>query len=600
MNIFDCTRGRSIGLLVTGSFILGTAIMPEANAAPKLLASEVIKEFQTLNNTVVPRNAGYKRFFSKSLQEKLDAVPYDDGTNYDVAILLRLDVDEVDFTSVGSAKLIKGEPPLVKINGGVTDELAAKRHLEVQSENAKRRFNQKKLKTQSTIRALANATGLSEWQLWDGQTNPISDSINVKLSKQELYKIKSLASGLVQGIEELDVPVDDVASAMVSTGVDPAVLNFPSRQGSGVGIFMTETGCAEYGLINNYTRYTGDSSNHAENVVSILRAVSPLSYIYCKQITFWHRYPTAEVLNGLNGNPQTDVMTMSMSSYQNDSDGEYKNSDRGWDNIVYDWNIPFVKSAGNRGEQEGAVTSPGKGYNSITVGNYDDATDTIANGSSFVDPNTGAAKPDLSAPGEAISAGGHTMWGTSQAAPHVAGFIADILSVYPWMKRNAALVKALMLADSVKPITGGSDKVGVGGLDFNRTLYNGYMHWWNGSNADYDNWAASDNGVLDWAIEVDIELTSSMSEVRMALTWLNRGSFTYDHRADAYPLGMDFSIMVLDPTGSIVASSGDMLQPYELVTFNPTQSGTYSVFINRVHNRDTDSAVKAALVTTWD
>ncbi len=45
--------------------------------------------------------------------------------------------------------------------------------------------------------------------------------------------------------------------------------------------------------------------------------------------------------------------------------------DKEIDNLIYQTKIVFVKSAGNRGAEEGNITSPGKAYNAITVGSVD-------------------------------------------------------------------------------------------------------------------------------------------------------------------------------------------------------------------------------------
>jgi hypothetical protein len=87
--------------------------------------------------------------------------------------------------------------------------------------------------------------------------------------------------------------------------------------------------------------------------------------------------------------------------------------------------------------------------------------------------------------------------------------------------------------------------------------------------------------------------------VRAALVWLNRGSYTYDHRADAHAIGIDLDLAVFDPDGNLIASSANFDNPFELVNFNTTIRGAYRFRIARAANRDTLSAVKMALRVDW-
>ena len=78
---------------------------------------------------------------------------------------------------------------------------------------------------------------------------------------------------------------------------------------------------------------------------------------------------------------------------------EYRDHDAEWDNEVLDHNEIVIVVAGNNNANHGnEISSPGKGFNVITVGNYNDATDTINSSSCYIDPETGINKPEVSAP----------------------------------------------------------------------------------------------------------------------------------------------------------------------------------------------------------
>jgi hypothetical protein len=86
------------------------------------------------------------------------------------------------------------------------------------------------------------------------------------------------------------------------------------------------------------------------------------------------------------------------------------------------------------GNQSGNVTTPAKAWNVIAVGNINDknnanwSDDDIHSTSSYINPNTGAEKPEVAAPGTSINTvAGQGNPGTSFAAPQVAGIAALLM-----------------------------------------------------------------------------------------------------------------------------------------------------------------------------
>ncbi|MER5362198.1 S8 family serine peptidase [Streptomyces sp. NPDC002785] len=132
----------------------------------------------------------------------------------------------------------------------------------------------------------------------------------------------------------------------------------------------------------------------------------------------------------------------------------------------------FVIAAGNSGPTLNTVSSPGCAPSVLTVGAVD-RDDSTAQFSSR-GPVTGShtLKPEIAAPGVAISAaaaGGRgvyayrTMSGTSMATPHVAGAAAMVKQRHPdW---TAQQIKAALVASAKSDIPGDVRETGGGRLD---------------------------------------------------------------------------------------------------------------------------------------
>jgi subtilisin family serine protease len=118
----------------------------------------------------------------------------------------------------------------------------------------------------------------------------------------------------------------------------------------------------------------------------------------------------------------------------------------------------FVVAAGNEGPFEGTVGSPASADAALAVGAVDGADQVADFSSRGPRVGDGAIKPDITAPGVAITAaqagGGHVaMSGTSMATPHVAGAAAILAQQHPdWP--GGRLKSALMASASPTPGVG--------------------------------------------------------------------------------------------------------------------------------------------------
>jgi hypothetical protein len=417
-------------------------------------------------------------------------------------------------------------------------------------------------------------------------------SLTLELPLSQVRQLLEARDSDVLGVELHDEGEDDITGAMAATSISSSALPNSSTRGSGVGIYMTESGCAAESRITNYDRLAGSETDHSRNVGAIIRAVSPESFLYCRGGAV---LPQSSDLDGVGGNPAIHIVTR---SHSNNDNTNYTTVDRDWDDFVYDNNVATFNSGGNTGDGTGNVRSPGKGLNIVTVGNYRDSTSAINSSSPFNDPETGNDKPELSAPGTSVTAGGFTMTGTSQSTPHAAAFAADMMSSSTYLQYRPYLVKAKIMAGATDSISGGYSKVGLGGIDFASAQWSGYWQYYSGGNGSFASFDAGD-GNSDGYITKQINISSSWNNVRVVISWLSRGSYTYSHRDDAHPIGMDLDMLVYDPAGRYVGGSLSWDNGFEVVNFKPTMSGTYSFKINRFANRDTSCRLRLGMYVNY-
>jgi subtilisin family serine protease len=130
---------------------------------------------------------------------------------------------------------------------------------------------------------------------------------------------------------------------------------------------------------------------------------------------------------------KADVINLSYGGTASSDDGGYE---RFWDAVVDQMYAVVTISAGNSGPNNNTISSPSIAYNVISVANINDqntiprSDDVIYSSSSRGPTPAGRKKPDLAAPGSAIYSTNYNWetssyyvnyWGTSMAAPHVAG-----------------------------------------------------------------------------------------------------------------------------------------------------------------------------------
>lgn len=410
------------------------------------------------------------------------------------------------------------------------------------------------------------------------------EPMRIELEVAQIEKLLDHASLI--GIELYEEPIDDsLATAKLATYVTQSASYQYNEEGRNVGVYMSESGCPPTGYISNYQKISGSDTNHSRLVSSLIRSVSPNSKIYCRSGCV---LPTASMI-GTNAGYTPPIFIANLSCSQS-SGSEYDSNDMAADDLSYNTGLTIVKSAGNNGNSTGDITGPGRGLNVITVGSYDDHSFTpsqfsIESYSSYRNPtNTKNDKPELSAPGHLIDGANDSsgnpivMSGTSFAAPHVAGMLANLNSMWSQPSYNLftpPLARTHIMVGARDYVIGGYDKVGVGGADFYRMYTGPLAHTWKSD--------IPSNGI----IEFKYTLPASSTKAIFIASWLNRGTWIYQHRNDPFPAGIEFGLVVYSPSGNVIATHWNPHNGFARVEFEHLESGEYKIAIVKLSKRDT-------------
>lgn len=260
-----------------------------------------------------------------------------------------------------------------------------------------------------------------------------------------------------------------------------------------------------------------------------------------------------------------------------------------YDDLVINRFRTVVVAAGNEGDGNGNVLTPGVAYNIITVGSFDDknnpnwSDDVMSWFSSWRNPKStygDRQKPEVAAPGQNIDSTinsapwiGNTGSGTSYASPIVAGIAAQLIqrspSLGPWPEQ----VKAIIMTSAVHNIEGNtrlSEYDGAGGVAADRAddIARGV-----GGNSGARGYACDANASLDVAT---ISLTAGQ-RTRATIVWDNNPEYSdYANRPSA-----DLDFQIVNASDQVVTSSSSFDNTYEIVDFTPSTSGTYKLRVKK-------------------
>ena len=361
-------------------------------------------------------------------------------------------------------------------------------------------------------------------------------------------------------------------------------------------------GMVEYnGMVtgnNPYLNLTRDTTNgcaissHATGVAGIIRSrnytfrgIAPAAYLWagCGKTDL-------QLQNAVTRGVIWGADTLNLSWHTNDTSLIPDAMDRFMDRIMYSEYNLVVKSAGNEGAGTGNITSPGLGYNTLSVGNFDDrgtvwwTGDVMSSTSSFKDPisNSGdREKPEVAAPGKNITTSSiaspwsnYTKSGTSLSAPMVTGITALMMDRNVLLRIEPEAVKAILMATAVHNIEGAtrlSEFDGAGGVD---ASFADYVSRNDQARGRWGSIGYTCSARTDWNI-ASMSLTAN-KKTRVAIVWYqdpDYSSYTTKPSAD-----LDLAI---HRGSTFITNSASWDNTYEIVEFTPTVSGTYTIWVHK-------------------
>jgi hypothetical protein len=335
-------------------------------------------------------------------------------------------------------------------------------------------------------------------------------------------------------------------------------------------------------------------------------------------------------------NSGADTINMSWGSIC--SNGNQNFFSRWVDYLVKATGDNIVASAGNSTCPSGTpqyVGAPSLGWNAISVGAYWDtdtglrSDDVLSSFSSFVnptDPNSGRTyeKPDVAGMGgqsdatgchgtetTAVGGGvGDTTCGTSFAAPDVSALTALIVGKNPTgLRNNAEVVKAIVMAGATHNIVDGANytscstspiagdcRDGAGALDAYQTIQNIVTpgNWRFPGFITPSSFDAAGN--IDYPVSI-----GSGKNIRVAIAWdstavcSNLGTSSQGCSSDV--LNADLDLQLVNPAGTVVASSSSFQNSAEVIDYKTTTSGTWTV---RIRNFRFDAGTNTYLGVAWN
>ena len=247
-----------------------------------------------------------------------------------------------------------------------------------------------------------------------------------------------------------------------------------------------------------------------------------------------------------------------------------------------------------------------KGYNTLAIGNHDDTAGAMAGDSVFRNPTSSHGDrelPELSANGTSVTSVGHTMSGTSFAAPAVAGVTAILQDVdgvlCSWPEGCRAILMAAA-GRNVRDSTWWQDVLsrvdardGAGAVDAQAGVAIAQQRRARDAAATRRGWdvgtlssaAFGADRLATFRYRVSVPSMLFFPTVKVALAWDSAVTSSGDS-ATASTLTVDFDLLIRDSRGVQVASAASWDNSYEIAEFAAQRGETYEIVIRRWSGTD--------------
>ena len=259
-----------------------------------------------------------------------------------------------------------------------------------------------------------------------------------------------------------------------------------------------------------------------------------------------------------------------------------------------------------------------KGFNSISVGNHNDAGNAMSASSCFINPTGPKGDrelPELSANGTFTTAQTIQMSGTSMASPAVVGSAGLLMEIAPILRIWPEGIRALLFAGAMRNVPTHLGNLAGGGAASNAS-----GTWWQDVAAGKDAFDGAGSLEIDRSVQIAGSRTDGTASaqgwdigtmhnddfssegfyrdnyqilvpgtgtekrpVRVALAWNSHATVDRTSADDIYNsvLELDLDIRIYDELGNQVAFSLSWDNSYEVADFPGEQGKVYTVKIHR-------------------
>jgi hypothetical protein len=397
----------------------------------------------------------------------------------------------------------------------------------------------------------------------------------------------------------------DLANSMAIAQSD-TVQSSLSINGSGVNVAVYEDGpdsTADLAITASFSSSpaTSDHSRHTHGIIKNTEANKPHGHASGCNL---HSANTMS-LDAITWAAHDRGCTAISQSFHRDA--EQTSSGLSFDDMYKDWLVlhwpyPTILQAAGNGSSTEYVNH--KGYNSLAIGNHNDAASAMAGDSVFRNPSSGHSDrelPELTANGVQVTCVKLTKSGTSMAAPAAAGSTALLQQANATLKSWPEGCRAILLAGASKNVSGstwwvdrsggvdGSDGAGaVDALESVRIAKSRRSRNASGTRRGWDvgTLASGDfgtSGETTFSYNVTVPQLFFGPRVKVALAWDSLATVInlLGIQIATDVLELDLDLKVYDSNGNLVGYSGSWDNSYEIAEFAARRGETYTIKIRR-------------------